>query len=79
MFTCPALDREFLSKRGPKYQNYFFKMKFGKQINFKYAEIDGDVHFFSLKPKLTSQDQFGFKIKVVYLRLNVTSKLVREC
>ena len=79
MFTCPALDREFLSKRGPKYQNYFFKMKFGKQINFKYAEIDGDVHFFSLKPKLTSQDQFGFKIKVLFLRLNVTSKLVREC
>lgn len=79
MFTCPALDREFLSKRGPKYQNYFFEMKFGKQINFKYAEIDGDVNFFSLEPKLTSKDQFGFKIKVVYLRLNVTSKLIREC
>ena len=30
MFTCPALDREFLSKRGLKYQNYFFEMKFGK-------------------------------------------------
>ena len=30
MFIFPALDREFLSKRGPKYQNYFFKMKFGK-------------------------------------------------
>ena len=79
MFTCPALDREFLSKRGPKYQNYFFEMKSGKQINFKYAEIDGDVNFFSLEPKLTSKDQFGFKIKVVYLRLNVTSKLIREC
>ena len=31
MFPCPALDRQFLSKFNPKYQNYFFKMmKFGK-------------------------------------------------
>ena len=77
MFTCPALDRQFLSKFGPKYQNYFFKMmKFGKKIIFKYAEIDGDVHFFYLGPNITSTARFGVKIKVAYLRLNVTSRLI---
>ena len=48
----------FLHKFGHNDQNSLFKMKFGIQANFEYAEFVGDDCFFWFEAKISFLDKF---------------------
>ena len=58
----------FLHKFGHNDQNSLFKMKFGIQANFEYAEFVGDDCFSGSKQKYPFWTNLFQKLKIIFFR-----------